>query len=1830
MKTKKLSLLLIIYISIILSGCNGSGSDVSSDIESFHEYIYGITSGEVKRNNPIVVKFTNEMVSPEEVGSKVASSVLSFSPSIDGKAVWVSRDAIEFRPSEPLDWDKSYKGKLKLSKLIKVPSELSVVSFQFYTSGKSIKVIEKGLMISDSEDGTYTLPVEIITSDVIEDKDIESIFSVKQGNEKLPLTWTHQSEALTHSLLINNIKRKDKKSTVTIEWAGNKIDLKGGRNSIEAEIPSKFDFSISSVKVINTPDQYIEVSFSDPVNSQMDMRGMIELGKDNPDQISIERNIIKIYPKERLTGDFNLFINKYIESTTGSILNNNYTEVLNFGGTKPAVRLIGNGVIIPQSSGLFFPFEAVSLSAVDVRITKIFKNNIHAFLQNNDYTDHWNLVQVGRTIKRMRVSLENKGAKDLNNWNSFNLDLSKIISIEPGVIYNIEIGFRKQYSLYPCGSENDKSDRYIAIEDEEDNPSKSYSSIYYEYYSNWEKEEDPCDQAYFSPYKFVKRNILGSNFGIISKTDQNKKTFICVSNLLTAEPESGVEVILYDYQNQLLTKAKTGSDGTVSVKTDPEPFLIIAKKGNETGYLKMDYSTNLSLSNFDVSGVSVEKGLKGFIYGERGVWRPGDTVYVSIILEDKLKSLPDGHPLIMEIYNPRGQFFKKIINKKDNRYIYPFTFNTQPDDPTGNWKATVTAGGAVFNKNIRIETIKPNRLKVDLSFRDKILSSGQASPGKIESKWLHGMAASDLKARVEVSFSSMKTSFEGYKDYDFTAPFDKSELSNATIFDGKLDGAGKADLVFDIKSNKSTSGFLNATFTTKIFEEGGDFSINSLSKIYSPYKEYVGSKIEWSDKTSKKLSIGKNHIIKVASVDENGRPVSLNGVKVKLFALEYDWWYSTNNENLASYAGSSYYTPARSYTVNTVGGKGEFSLNPDDDMWGRYLLLITSPTGHTSGQLVYFGWDWGYEKNTGSSQVLTLAADKENYTTGETVKIGFAADKGAKALVTIENGNGILASEWIKDLSGFSEYKFKATKEMAPNVYVSISMIQPHGQTVNDLPIRLYGVVPVGIEDKGTKLEPEINMPSEVRPLKEFTVKVSEKNNKPMDYTVAIVDEGLLDLTNFKTPDPWESFFAREALGVKTYDMYNYVMGSFGSKLESMFAVGGSDNTFDLSKKKADRFKPVVKVLGPFHLDNGRTGTHKIILPQYSGSVRAMVVAAGEGCYGSSEKKVTVKEPLMVLTTLPRTLAPDETVDMPVTVFALDESIKSVKVNITVSKNIRIAGNADTTINFSNIGEKVIYFKLKSSSEQGIASITAEGVSGNEKTTSKTELDIRTPNLPETQVQFKYLAAGEKWVSEVTEFGIPGTNKIKLEVSSLPPLNLGSRLEFLISYPHGCAEQTTSSVFPQLYLTKLIDLKREEENKTKTNISAGIEKLQKFQISTGGITYWPGNQNVDEWTSCYVAHFLIEAEKSGYIVSSGFKKDLLGYIKKGAVRFSANSGQQYLDMTQAYRLFVLSLAGDPQVAAMNRLKNIPSLNNQTKWVLAGAYALASMKDAAYSLIDFRNMNPDNTNIECYGSPLRDKSIMLITLISLKEWEQASKLALEISKMISESSWYSTQSTSFSLVALSSFASQSGSKEFSFKQNIDGEVTNVKSKTGFYITEPIFGSGGKTKISIENSGGGSLFVNLFNSGVKRGVDSTTTENGLILDVRYFDNTGKVVNPSELKQNTDFKAFVIVKNKTAVRLKNVALTQLFPSGWEIINERLVPGTGNDKNSQFDYYDIRDDRVNLYFSLDSYESKTFTVNLNAAYSGTYILAPVSCSEMYDNSYFAKTAGMKVRVVK
>ena len=394
-----------------------------------------------------------------------------------------------------------------------------------------------------------------------------------------------------------------------------------------------------------------------------------------------------------------------------------------FEEIKPDVELIGKGIILPNSNGLIFPFKAVSLKAVDVKILKIYEKNIPQFLQVNSMSGDRELRRVGKVILKKTIQLTQKSAMDLGKWNNYSFDLAQLIKTEPGAIYKVIISFKKEYSTYKCDSsepENmDESMQEMSDgDDTEDEHDWDYYGDYYyddyEYYDyDYDDRDNPCKNYYYRNRE-VSRNILASDLGLIAKRGTDGSMMFIVTNLITTEPIKNATIEIYDYQLQVLKTLKTDKGGMCEGIFKRKPFLMVAKVGNQRGYLKLDDGSSLSLSAFDVSGEEVQKGLKGFIYGERGVWRPGDTLFLSFILEDKQNTLPKNHPVQFELLNPQGQVFRKITKTVGLNGFYNFTTTTEKSSPTGNWTARIKVGGAWFTKNIKIETIMPNRLKIKL------------------------------------------------------------------------------------------------------------------------------------------------------------------------------------------------------------------------------------------------------------------------------------------------------------------------------------------------------------------------------------------------------------------------------------------------------------------------------------------------------------------------------------------------------------------------------------------------------------------------------------------------------------------------------------------------------------------------------------------------------------------------------------------------------------------------------------------------------------------------------------------------------------------------------------------------------------------------------------------------------------------------------------------------------------------------------------------------------------------------------------------------------------
>ena len=1889
MKSK--GLVAILSLFLLFQGCSKkSASDFNSDFSLFKEFISNFTGGIVSAQSDIrvVLAFNKK---EWKVNQVLDDDLFDISPSVDGKVVALSANTIAFIPKEKLKQNTEYQVTLHLSKIIETEKHLSEFNFTVKTIKQNYIVVTNHIQ-SYSKDSQF-LNCVLKTADVVNLESAIKLVSAQQNGSNLPIKFDRTVRSGTEfKFVIDKIQRLSAESKVAIHFDESVLDAEE-KEAVEYTIAAKGDFKIMKVDVPEGNNQMMTINFSEPLRKNQDFSGLVSIENARNLKFSTDGNVLKVFfnnqtaasPKKLveetveevevvdgaaveaadtdsvapvvappvveyvepdvvtqqvLTGELLVEVFQGIESIYGQKMQESYTTKISFDQVKPGVRFVKNGTILPSSNNLKLNFEAANLRAVDVKVYKIYSNNILQFLQDNQINGSQNLRRVSQPIAKTTINLKENSLVNTSKWNTYALDLSQIITPEPGAIYRVEFSFKKVYSLYKCGNSNleeNKEEEPEEIDEDDVNysDSSSYDDYYYENY-NWDEREDPCSNSYYFN-RTVGTNILASDLGVIAKRGQDKSYFFAVNNIVTTVPVSGAKVELYSYQQQKLATGNTDSDGIANFKLNKFAYFAIVTEGKSATYIKLDDGTSLSVSNFDVAGETLQKGLKGYIYGERGVWRPGDDLFLSFILNDAANKLPESHPIKLRLSDPNGKVVYQKVQKSNELNHYVFNVKTDPNAPTGNWEAMVSVGGARFYKSVKIETIKPNRLRIKNSFKRALLSSSYPNNSNLEVTWLHGAIARNLTVEMQAKFSQQTTTFKNYPKYIFDDLVRKFNTEEINIFSGKVDEYGRASVNIQPKLNEQAPGMLRASFITKVYEEGGDFSTDVISTTYSPYKVYVGLKSPEPNKYGT-LETGKNNRFEVVTVDENGKPRSVRDLEVKIFKVEWRWWWDASEDNLSNYNSSNSTTSYKTIYINTdSNGKGNFQFAVDENDWGRYLVRVADENGgHATAQTVLIDWPiWsGKTRNTdaSSASMLVFSTNKKNYAVGEKAEISFPSSEGGRALISIENGTKVVQTLWAVTRKGETKVEIPITSAMAPNVFFNITLLQPHATTKNDSPIRMYGIVPIEVVDKNTILTPKIAMPAVLKPEQEFNVQVSEQSGKAMTYSIAVVDEGLLDLTRFKTPNAWDSFYSREALGVKTWDIYDDVIGAYGGKVNQIFSIGGDQDLGGGKAKKANRFKPVVVYLGPFQLPKGATKTHKIKLPKYIGSVRTMVVAgnSNSSAYGSVEKSTPVRSPLMVLASLPRKISPSEKVTIPVTVFAMEKNVKNVKVEIKTNNGLRVIGTRTQTLNFANPDEKMTYFNLEVGQSTGIGKVTITAVSGNERASYDVDIDMTNPNpITNTYKDVVLEPNSSKTISWKT-FGVAGSNKAKLEVSSMPTIDFSRRLQYLVGYPHGCVEQTTSSIFPQLYLNDVVDVDAGRQQSIQKNVTAGITRLGGFQLANGGLPYWPGNVVADDWGTSYAGHFLIEAEKKGYVLPINFKSKWISYQQREAKqwRFSPQYGN---DLAQAYRLYTLALAGAPDLSSMNRLRETANISNESKLRLAAAYALVGQKSAGVSLLLKTTIDEESTSYGryyYYGSSERNQAMTLETLLSLGLKAKAFGVANKLAKKMASDQWMSTQTTAYCLLAMSKFAQNNGTKGIAVQFRKDGRAQTIKTAKSIANRSLTVRTGNNT-MTLTNTKDNTIYVRVLNSGILPIGEEQVLQNNLSASIRFKNRKGIVIDVSKINQGTEFVAEINIRNLENERVDNVALSQILPSGFEIVNTRFTD-YGDAVNNVADYTDIRDDRTNFYFGLKANESKTFRVLLNASYLGTYYLPGLQSEAMYDNTFLARTKGQWVEVVK
>ena len=1807
------------------------------------------TQGMISSHSPVRIEFNRPVISPDKVGAAAPKSI-RISPKVNGSASFVSTKELVFVPESPLKSGAEYTVDISAAGLIDIPATAIPYRFSFNVVPLEFEVRSNALIASANTGRKMNLTGQLLTSDRVMPDDVKQLLKASFQNKPLTIDWMFDDSGKRNTFTISDINRETFASDLILSWDGRVIGVdKQGKQEISVPVLNQFELLDVAVIHDQGTNPYVQINFTDPLDTSINFKGLVQIAGQASDayKVAAEGNLIKLFPKENLAGTYKILINPGIRSEGGQSIAQQIKRDVKFDLLKPQLKFVGGGSILPENSRLEIPFEAVALNSVEVKAFQIYSDNIGQFLQINTLDESSETGRVGRYLWRKTLPLN---AANYDQWNRYSIDVTDLMKDHNGSLIRLELSATRKHSTYACvGAEKLVATNKPLLNNEDygeiqpsgwDGISDWQENNYNNY--NWRERNDPCKDSYYiaNESKVVaSNNLIASNIGLIAKQDGHGNLHIISTDIRDAKPLTGADLEVRNFQGQVLATAKTDGNGFATIKLDSTPFLLVAKKFSDTAYLKLNAKTALTVSHFDIGGKKLEKGLKGSIYGERGVWRPGDQMHLTFALYDKDQTLPANHPVTMQLIDPRGRVAASKTSTKAVGDLYPFIFKTDEKDPTGTWIARANLGGSRFSKNLSVETVRPNRLKVALDFGAETLYKSDGIPeGTLSSQWLHGATAEDLKADIAVKFSSQSTKFTRFSDYAFDDPARDFRSGESSVLEGRLDKDGKLRFKKDFAPKGLAPGMLSARFTSRVFENSGAFSISQQTVDYHPYANYVGIKLPKGDAVRNMLLTDMEHEVKLGSLTARGEPVGIKKIKVSLYKVDWKWWWDKSSESLAKYADSENAALLKQGIVSTnADGDGSWNFEIKYPAWGRYLVRACDMNGeHCSGKTVYVDWPgWAgraQDEGSGAASRLNLFSDKTAYVVGETATVQLPKATEGRALLTVETGSEILSQQWVAFDGERTQVELPITANMAPNAYVHVTLLQPHKDKSNERPLRLYGIIPLEVADPKTYLKPIIEAASEWRPETTQKITVSESNGKVMNYTLAVVDEGLLGLTNFKTPNLHREFYVKEALGVNTWDLFDSVVGAYNGKLERMLAIGGGQSERNPDENRKRRFPPVVKVMGPFTLEAGKTAEHEVTLPPYIGAVRVMLVAADQGAFGKAEQEIFVRQPLIMQASMPRVLGTEETFDVPVTLFVTDESIKQVTLGVETDELFEVVGNPSKVIDFAKVGEKLGVITLKTRKRAGKARLKFTARSGEHVSESEIFIDVRRANKETTRVTTQSIDPGKTWVHDFKPYGLKGTNHASLELSAVPPLNLDRHLNYLLRYPHGCLEQTTSAAFPQLYLNRLMKLSDKRQQKIQSHVSAAIEGMRKFQSAQGEFNYWPGAGTHNAWASVYAGHFLVEAKAAGYLVPPAVLSSWLTYQSSAAQRWEQSS-ESNDSHTQAYRLYVLSLAKKPQMGAMNRLRESTKLNTKARWMLASAYHVIGQSDAASSVIDGLqpavevNQQRDNT----FSSHLGDLGIQLANLVALDKKASASLLLEQIAEKLGKDEFHSTQGIAWALMAATRYLGDD--KQFF---TADFTVNSLQPKT-IESDKPLYSSSliatQDAALGLKNTGGIRLYASVISHGVPEVGDEKNLSKGLSLKTFYEDNKkdseldwGSLPNGSKIAQGTDIKVSVTVKNDSSVKAEYLALTMPVAAGWEILNDLELSKSG----AVYDHKDQRDDRIYYYFDLKKGEEKTFSLIANAAYLGQFYVPAVSVEGMYDGNLQARERGKWVHIVK
>ncbi|MYA69495.1 alpha-2-macroglobulin family protein [Candidatus Poribacteria bacterium] len=1831
--------------------------------------------GEVGQWTDFSITFSEGIVDKSRVGTEVPAEALRFTPAVQGTARWVAPDRIGFFLDAALAPAAQYT--VKLTSEIN-PSEVFQLTgqkeFKFATEPFAVQQTRMEFNTDESREhaigfGTITFNYPVTTADLKAHLSIE----LDDGTEIPYQIQTNTVTARTITFETKRIKRSDvnQKIKVKIEkgfkCTGGEIGLeKANVTPVILRGRGTLGVTYSDVRESDgTP--YISVSFNAPVLSDT-LEPYLEVTPAVAYQVTSNYRNIRIHGNFKRRTTYTLKIRRGLTARNDAVLKGDYMTRFRIPDIRPQLRFLGDGFFLARKGHLNLGLTTINVKRVKLNIEKVFANN---------------LIYVSR----------------LDRWSRWSRNLGKPIHSE---VLDIPPQLNEEVTT-PISLEAYLADEHVGI---------------------FKVVAQNADRQWDGAHQWVLITDLG-----ISAKRAGDNLYVWVKSIATGAPVPAARVQLISNNNQTLLSGTTNWAGfaeftEVAEKTeDFLPFMITVAKRDDLAFIQLDRH-EIATADFDIAGPAyLQKGYEAFLYTSRGVYRPGETVQLAGVVRGPKQVTPEPIPTRIKILSPDGRIMRELRQQTNKSGACEVKIPIPDYALTGNYIAKMQiADRVVGSVQFQVEEFMPDRMKVAITVDKPSYKLGDELSIEINAMNLFGPPAVGRKTQASCQLQAVPfvvsddalppgTDAAKWRSFVFgnTRQFESQRIE---LGEAKTDATGKARYQLTVPATLKAPSLLNGILTATVSEVGGRAVTASHRVVIHPYSHYAGVRRA----TTGEVKINQPLRFDYVAVDDAMTITPDRALKLSLHKVHWNTILRQNAAGRYAYVSEPQMTEVKTYALTSGETAQTATFTPTG--YGEYRVRLEDIESTATAEIGFYVSGW---RNTPVSMEhptrLDLVLDKPAYRPGQTAKLNIKAPFPGTLLLTVERER-VLSHRTIVMKENTATVSIPVRYSYKPNVYLSATLTrtipmdtvsQPNNKSL--LPARAFGVIPLKIDATRRRLAIEMSLKANsdqqertpltdhrgepisdgfqseaiVRPNSEINIAFEvhgRRSWQKYDVCIAAVDEGILALTDFQTPNPHDFFYQQRGLKTRAFDLYSGILPEIADVTDNSSTGGDGAAARRLGRKRLNtssirRVKPVSLWSGFVQTDGNGRGTVQFKIPQFNGKLRLMAVAFAGADYGATEAYLTVREPIVLTPTFPRFLAGGDKIRVPVTLFNGTGEVGEFTVKLRGSGDVQLlsASTRNTSETMpENTPEKPaqtpkmepplyelsvektveagteaqVFFDIRAQDALGEVNFNLSAEGNTETTQMDVKLPLRSVAPPVTKTGHGVISAGEPVDFILPSNLIADSSEFSLTLSPFPNIAFSDSLRYLVRYPHGCLEQTTSKVFPLLYFSDLarsVEPMLAAEDSVDHYITAGITKLESMLMSNNEFSYWPGGTYANPWSSIYASHFLVEARKAGYEVADRVYDAMLEGLKTRAKFSPDTEGENDAKKVRAnialatYASYVLAAAGQPDHGTMHYLKNrgASGLSDYSHFQLAGTFALSGELETALSMLpvsvslSFNGKgNPGWETGGTFNSPIRAQAIMLDVLAEVNENHPSIPMLV---KNLSEAAsggnrWRTTQDNAFAFLALGKIMKKQADRNYSGTLKLNGEHFADFDATETRYTDAAW-DGARIQLNIEGEGSCYYYWSAF--GIQRDSFIEEYERELQVRRRYFNKDGEELTGTFVHGDL-IVSEITVKALTA-NLENVVVVDMLPTGFEIENPRLESRAGipwlKAQGFKPDYIDIRDDRLIFFGTFPRQRERKFYYALRAVTQGEFTLPPIAAEAMYDPTKSAVTGSMSIKVV-